>query len=140
MGKRRHRKPAVRIADPDASPVIVWFRQDLRLEDNPALYHAVETGRPCLCVYISECPAEDRGWGVSGAARVWLHHALTDLRKNLRSSLGSDLCVMDASSIGTVASLCSLVAETGTTTIYMNRVYEPWRAQRDQAVVDALPD
>jgi deoxyribodipyrimidine photo-lyase len=33
-------------------PVIVWFRQDLRLADNPALAAAVETGAPVLPIYI----------------------------------------------------------------------------------------
>ena len=33
-------------------PVIVWFRQDLRLADNPALAAAARSGRPLLPVYI----------------------------------------------------------------------------------------
>ena len=33
-------------------PVILWFRQDLRLADNPALVHAVGTGRPILPLFI----------------------------------------------------------------------------------------
>ena len=36
----------------DDRPVILWFRQDLRLADNPALIHAAETGRPIIPVYI----------------------------------------------------------------------------------------
>ncbi|MBU3970277.1 MAG: deoxyribodipyrimidine photo-lyase, partial [Alphaproteobacteria bacterium] len=34
----------------EAAPVILWFRQDLRLADNPALAAAVATGRPVLPV------------------------------------------------------------------------------------------
>ncbi|WP_312405651.1 deoxyribodipyrimidine photo-lyase [Brevundimonas sp.] len=33
-------------------PVILWFRRDLRLHDNPALNHAVETGRHIMPVFI----------------------------------------------------------------------------------------
>ncbi len=36
-----------------SSPVIVWFRQDLRLADNPALHAARQTGQPLICIYIS---------------------------------------------------------------------------------------
>ena len=34
------------------APIIVWFRQDLRLRDNPALMAAHETGRPIIPLYI----------------------------------------------------------------------------------------
>ncbi|WP_010527192.1 deoxyribodipyrimidine photo-lyase [Thermophagus xiamenensis] len=33
-------------------PVIYWFRNDLRLHDNPAQYHAVQSGRPVIPVFI----------------------------------------------------------------------------------------
>ena len=52
----------------DAAPVILWFRRDLRLADNPALNHAAETGRPVIPVYI----LDDAGDGRSrGAASMW---------------------------------------------------------------------
>ena len=41
-------------------PVILWFRRDLRLQDNPALTHAAETGRPILPVAISYHDASGR--------------------------------------------------------------------------------
>ena len=37
---------------PDMAPIIVWFRQDLRLSDNPALAHAVASGQPVVCLYL----------------------------------------------------------------------------------------
>ena len=36
----------------DKSPIIVWFRQDLRLADNPALAAAADSGAPVLPIYI----------------------------------------------------------------------------------------
>ena len=30
------------------APIIVWFRQDLRLSDNPALHAAAATGAPLM--------------------------------------------------------------------------------------------
>ena len=40
------------MGDKAARPVVLWFRRDLRLEDNPALNAAVATGRPILPLYI----------------------------------------------------------------------------------------
>jgi deoxyribodipyrimidine photo-lyase len=34
------------------SPSIVWFRDDLRLADNPALHAAVDRGEPIICLYV----------------------------------------------------------------------------------------
>ena len=48
------------------SPTIVWFRQDLRLSDNPALQAAA--GRPLVCLYVldDETPGD---WAMGGASR-----------------------------------------------------------------------
>ena len=51
---------------------IVWFREDLRLTDNPALSAAAERGA-LLPVYIQ---TEDGTRSVGGATRWWLHHSL----------------------------------------------------------------
>jgi len=40
------------------NPIIVWFRRDLRVIDNPALYEAAKTGRPVICLYILETEKE----------------------------------------------------------------------------------
>ena len=52
-----------------ASPVastIVWLRDDLRLDDNPALAHAVDLGMPLTVVYIlDENPRESVRCGAS---------------------------------------------------------------------------
>ena len=68
------------------SPVIVWFRQDLRLGDNPALRAAAATGAPILPLFVldDETPGDWR-WG--GASRWWLHHALASLNESLRDHL-----------------------------------------------------
>jgi deoxyribodipyrimidine photo-lyase len=52
-------------------PVIVWFREDLRISDNPALAAAADTGAAVICLYIRETGlAGARPLG--GAARWWL--------------------------------------------------------------------
>ncbi|WP_198378284.1 deoxyribodipyrimidine photo-lyase, partial [Neoroseomonas rubea] len=60
-----------------SDPAILWFRQDLRLADNPALL-ALE-GRPVLPVYV----LEDGPRAPGGAARWWLHHSLAALARAL---------------------------------------------------------
>lgn len=65
------------------SPAIVWFREDLRLADNPALASAVESGRPVLCIYILDTDSPGlRPPG--GASRWWMHHSLAALDADLR--------------------------------------------------------
>jgi len=62
-----------------------WFRQDLRLSDNPALHHASKNGQ-VLPVYIFD----DQNSGdylMGGASRFWLHHSLKNLKENLNENL-----------------------------------------------------
>ncbi len=64
------------------SPVLVWFRNDLRLADNPALAEAARLDRPLVGLYVLDDESADvRPLG--GAARWWLHHALAALRESL---------------------------------------------------------
>lgn len=108
---------------------ILWFRQDLRLSDNPALSAAAKAGS-VLPVYILD--DENAGhWKMGGASRVWLYHSL----QALNASLDGNLCVSsgDATKI-----LLSLVKDTGATGVYWNRCYEPWRVTRDKFIKDAL--
>nr|WP_260429055.1 MULTISPECIES: deoxyribodipyrimidine photo-lyase [unclassified Burkholderia] len=73
-------------------PVVVWFRDDQRLGDNPALTHAVGTGHPVVCVYVHD-PAPKSGRAMGGAQRWWLHESLSKLDDAL-SALGGSLIVL----------------------------------------------
>jgi deoxyribodipyrimidine photo-lyase len=54
---------------------IVWFRDDLRLADHPALRAALERGGPVVLLYLlDEISPGIRPLG--GATRWWLHHSL----------------------------------------------------------------
>jgi deoxyribodipyrimidine photo-lyase len=59
----------------EVKPIIVWFRQDLRLEDNPALLAAHESGQPIIPVYILD-DVNSGEWKMGGASRWWLHQSL----------------------------------------------------------------
>ncbi|GAA5202765.1 deoxyribodipyrimidine photo-lyase [Microbacterium jejuense] len=64
-------------------PSIVWFRDDLRLADNPALRAAIDRGEPIVALYVldEESPGVR---ALGGAARWWLHHSLASLGDRLR--------------------------------------------------------
>ena len=107
---------------------IVWFREDLRLTDNPALSAAAERGA-LLPVYIQ---TEDGTRSLGGATRWWLHHSLQALRADLGYL---SLHRGDPGSI-----LVSLARQTGATAIHWNRRYAPEAIAQDTAVKKHLAE
>jgi deoxyribodipyrimidine photo-lyase len=114
------------------SPVLLWFRQDLRLSDNPALVAAARKG-PVIPVYILDDEAADQ-WKRGGASRWWLHHSLVALDKDLQK-LGSKLILRRGPS---GKALKALVTETGAQAVHWNRQYEPWAIARDTHLKEQL--
>ena len=112
---------------------LVWFRQDLRIEDNPALAEAGRLGRPVIPVYIHS-PEEEGGWAPGGASNWWLYHALADLEKQLKTS-GLNLVIATGSS---QQILQSLIDKYPVNTVLWNRRYEPAIIQRDAAISQHL--
>ncbi len=110
----------------DNAPIIVWFRQDLRLRDNLALIAAHETGRPIIPLYILDDHNSGK-WKMGGASRWWLHQSLTALNRSLNGTMM--FAAGDAQKI-----LRQIIQETGATYIYWNRCYEPWRIARDKKI------
>ena len=113
-------------------PVILWFRQDLRLADNPALAHAMDTGCPVLPLYIL-----DQGAGAvpMGAASLWwLDKSLRALDASLRN-LGSRLILRRGDS---EAELRRLIEETGADSVFLNRRFEPDAFARDADIAHGL--
>ncbi|MEM9855468.1 MAG: deoxyribodipyrimidine photo-lyase, partial [Pseudomonadota bacterium] len=109
-----------------ATPVIMWFRRDLRLTDNAALCAAARAGGPVIPVFVmDECvqalgaaPAWRLGLGVETLAQ-----ALEEMGSALILRRGEALKVMQA-----------LVAETGAKEIHWSRAYDPASQHRDAAV------
>ena len=113
-----------------SAPVIVWFRQDLRLRDNPAFLAAHESGRPILPLYILD---DDRSgeWKIGAASRWWLHCSL----KALNEVLNGNLCFARGDS---QAVLMKQARDSGADAVYWNRCYEPWRIACDTAIKKEL--
>src|SRR3982750_2921171 len=59
------------------APTLVWFRNDLRLADNPALAAAAARGA-VVPVYVW-APDEEGSWPPGAASRWWLHGSLEAL-------------------------------------------------------------
>lgn len=111
------------------SPSIVWFRDDLRLADNPALGAAIEAGDAIIPVYIQETGPESMR-ALGGAARWWLHGSLEALDGELRK-LGSRLILRRGEA---KAELSTLVSETDAGAVFWNRRYHPDAREVDAAI------
>ncbi len=117
----------------ERDPVIVWFRDDLRLEDNPALVAAAHGGRPILPVYVLD--EESRGSRrLGGAARWWLHHSLTALSGDLKRR-GADLYIFNGPAVEIVPKLAHT---SGAATVYWNRRYQQAESALDDMVATEL--
>lgn len=66
-----------------SSPSIVWFRDDLRLADNPALRAALDLGEPIIALFVLD-EESDGIRALGGASRWWLHHSLASLAERLQ--------------------------------------------------------
>ncbi|MFT6954955.1 MAG: deoxyribodipyrimidine photo-lyase, partial [Glaciecola sp.] len=108
---------------------LVWFRQDLRLRDNPALSYASERG-PVIPLYISDtdCPEH---FIPGGASKWWLHQSLSSLNDSLNGQLH---CLRgDASKL-----LIEFIQLHDIKSVVWNRSYEPWQIKRDTQLKHAL--
>lgn len=108
---------------------IVWFRQDLRLADNPALAQACKDCDALQCVFIDD-PSDRTISQVGAASRVWLHHSLEALNARLGDH-GSSLMLLKGESLPI---LQQLARETDATRIYWNRCYDPVTIARDKTI------
>lgn len=115
-----------------ADPVILWFRQDLRLSDQAALAAALGEG-PVIPVYILD-DAAPRQWKMGAAQRWWLHYSLKSLDKNLREK-GSRLILRRGDC---AEELQQLARETGSQRVHALAHYEPWWCNVEKAVRRAI--
>jgi deoxyribodipyrimidine photo-lyase len=108
---------------------IVWLRDDLRLDDNPALAAAATLPDPLTVVYILD--EDSPGIRPLGAAtKWWLHHSLSALAAGLEAH-GSRLLLRRGSAARVIK---DLAAETGASRLYWNRRY----SQPERTIDDGI--
>lgn len=111
--------------------VIHWFRRDLRLSDNTALYAASQAAEGVMPVYILSTWQREHGW--TGAKRQqFLCGALDSLSKNI-AHVGSRLIIRAGDA---VADLERLVLETGAEAIYFNQDPDPFGKKVEQRLAE----
>lgn len=111
---------------------LLWLRQDLRLDDQPALEAAAEAG-PFMALYVldDETPGD---WRIGAAQRWWLHHSLEAFRKDLRQR-GGKLVLRRGRSAQEVANVAD---EIGATHIHATEHYEPWWREAEATLGERL--
>lgn len=116
------------------SPVLHWFRRDLRLSDNQALHAASESGAPLIPIFIFD-PAILQGKNASPPRTKFMLKALQSLDASLRQ-YGSQLLIRYGDPLEI---LPRLVEETGASGLYFNRDFSPYALKRDAAIEKTLP-
>jgi deoxyribodipyrimidine photo-lyase len=116
-----------------ALPCIVWFRDDLRLSDHPALSAAAKTGAPVICLYVldeaSEALRALNGRPLGGAARWWLAQSLRALQKSLDPA-GAQLVLRRGPAAEVIA---GIARETHAGAVFWNEIAQsPHHAVADQ--------
>jgi deoxyribodipyrimidine photo-lyase len=104
---------------------IHWFRQDLRLSDNPALDSAAQY-ETLIPIYILD-EVNSGEFKMGAASKWWLHQSLTKLNESLDGKLlvyqGNPHEILN-----------KLIEEQEVSYVTWNRCYEPWRIDRDKEI------
>ena len=110
---------------------IHWFRQDLRLSDNPALDSAAQY-ETLIPIYILD-EVNSGEFKMGAASKWWLHQSLTKLNESLDGKLlvyqGNPHEILN-----------KLIEEQEVSYVTWNRCYEPWRIDRDKEIKRKFED
>ncbi|MEW9918822.1 deoxyribodipyrimidine photo-lyase [Marimonas sp. MJW-29] len=117
----------------DKSPILMWFRRDLRLSDHPAFSAACEAGRPVIPVFVHDKLSD----GLGAAPKWRLGLGVGALADSLAEK-GSRLILRRGEDALDV--LRKLIGETGAQSVYWTRLYDPDTVERDKRIKSALQD
>ena len=104
-------------------PVIMLFRQDLRLSDHPALTAAAAAGALLPVYILDDVTPGDWRWG--GASRWWLHRSLQKFSEKMPLILRRG---------ETVQQLEQLITDSGASAVYFTRDYAPWSGELEHRI------
>jgi deoxyribodipyrimidine photo-lyase len=116
-------------------PVLLWFRQDLRLNDNAALVAAHTSGKPVVPVFIFDDDVNNP-YNIGAASRWWLHHSLISLSQALDSQ-GATLVLRHGN---TTEQLVNLARETNAAAIHCSTQIEPTAKSHEASLCNALKE
>lgn len=113
--------------------IIVWFRQDLRLNDNPALQCALDGNNAVIPIFIDD---ENCGRQAGTMGLWWRNKSLTKLNESLKKR-GNRLIYRKGRAADV---LFALAKEVNARAVYWNRQYEADIVARDTAIKSKLKD
>lgn len=113
---------------------IIWFRRDLRLKDNAALYHALKSGVPVLPIFIFDTTILDQLQDRADKRVAFIHAAIGEMQTEL-VAMGSTLQVFHGKPLDIFAQLVQLYTIQ---TVFTNHDYEPYAKERDEAIATLL--
>jgi deoxyribodipyrimidine photo-lyase len=111
------------------APIIVWFRNDLRLGDHPALKAAIDANGPVLSLFVLDEEAPG-AWKPGGASRWWMHCSLARLGESLQEK-GCQLVLRRGRTVDVIAGLAE---EVGAEMVVCSRSFEPWAGKLEGEV------
>ncbi len=115
-----------------ADATVVWFRDDLRVSDHPALHAAHAAGGPLVLLYVFD-DSGDAARRLGSASRWWLHHSLTALAASLEKR-GGVLMIRHGDPVDVVP---SVLRDAKAGHLALNRRYAAGERAQDEAVTAA---
>ncbi len=119
---------------------MVWFRSDLRVGDNDAVWHARQRSDDGVVGVFTICPDQwrEHDWGPMKAD--FIRRCLLELRASLVELNVPLKIVVTPRFEGVPGALLALATELGIDELHMGREYEVNERKRDQWVADAFGD
>ncbi len=116
------------------SVAIHWFRRDLRLQDNNALYHALQGDNPLLPIFIFDSNILDKLENKKDARVQFIYESLSNIQQQIRKFNSSVLIKIG----NPVECWKNILNEYDVKAVYTNHDYEPYALQRDQEIESLL--
>jgi deoxyribodipyrimidine photo-lyase len=113
---------------------IIWFRRDLRLFDNAALYHALKSNRPVLPLFIFDTNILDELENKSDARVTFIYKALEQMHAELKK-LNSGMKIFHGNPVEIWK---QIISEYKIEKVFTNHDYEPYAQKRDAEIENLL--
>ncbi len=115
---------------------IFWFRRDLRLDDNAALYYALREGRAIVPIFIFDANILNKLEDKQDGRVSFIFNALKRIQERL-IAIGSSLEVFYGDPLEIFS---RLLASYNVKKIFANHDYEPYAIERDRRISEWAKD